>query len=186
MKAWYEHCVGVVDVSETVEPFSKAKAINEGVKRHPGKILVIADADCVICNRAFNVSVEMVRQDPTHLVLPHNSLCLTTLQQANYLLALDPTKSVSGRLFRGTRKNRKCPGGIWVVNQKLLADNPVDERFIGWGHEDNELLSRVPHKRIDGPIFHIWHERASRKNAAKNRRMAIDSIRENEKANPPK
>lgn len=75
------------------------------------------------------------------------------------------------------RKQRTaaCPGGIWVVRSDLFLQYKMDERFLGWGCEDTELLRRIPRIRLSGPMFHIWHGKASRQHLQVNKRLLAET-----------
>jgi hypothetical protein len=104
------------------------------------------------------------------LVLPHNSVCKMTRKQSLRILRPNPADPVSGKLYRNQR-TRPCPGGLWIVRADLFNAYRMDERFEGWGCEDTEFLRRIPWRRLPGPLFHIWHAKASKESLGRNRRL---------------
>ncbi len=107
-----------------------------------------------------------------------------------YLLCLDasrwgrcpamtcrPSSSPSSR----RRRKRDIYSMLHVVchGQFKRADYENDELkspaetflFEGWGCEDTEFLRRIPLRRLPGPLFHIWHAKASKERFARNRRL---------------
>jgi len=55
-------------------------------------------------------------------------------------------------------------GGLLVVSRAAWDRvGGYDERFIGWGHEDSDLHTRLLAEahwdRIEGQAWHLWHPR---------------------------
>ena len=55
-----------------------------------------------------------------------------------------------------------------------------DESFLGWGHEDSDLVVRLFNggvMRKDGAfateVFHLWHREAKRDQESSNRRVVL-------------
>ena len=58
--------------------------------------------------------------------------------------------------------------------------NGFDESFLGWGHEDSDLVVRLFNAgvmRKDGAfateVFHLWHREAQRDQESSNRRVVL-------------
>src|SRR5690606_29913306 len=151
------------------EPFNKSRAVNTSVAHWPEHVCVIADADVLICDWSLRQAIQLAA---THdrLYLPHNSVCRMTKVQSERFLQLPPDYRVSGRLYRNQR-TRAAPGGMWVVRGEFFLRYKMDERFVGWGGEDTELLGRIPRIRLSGPLFHLWHVPADRSSLRRNRRL---------------
>jgi predicted glycosyltransferase involved in capsule biosynthesis len=65
----------------------------------------------------------------------------------------------------------------------LMAVNGFNERIIGWGREDSELVARLYAyglTRREAPfaavVFHLWHPENSRANLTENDRLLQESI----------
>lgn len=62
--------------------------------------------------------------------------------------------------------------------------NGFDERFVGWGGEDNafykacSIVSGTP-IRLEGDVYHLWHEPASRQHQPQNNRRYMQYMRAN-------
>lgn len=176
VKAWYASQLGSdsVMVAQTFkQPFNKSAVVNRAVEACDSEIVVIADADCVITNRALRLGIELAMAN-NQLIIPHTSLCLTTHRQAKWLLAQPPEDGARGTWFRGNRRRKdgrfwSAPGGIWILPRELFLQHKMDESFVGWGSEDVDFKRRVPFSRIGGPLFHIWHEKAHKTKAKQNR-----------------
>jgi len=174
---YYSHRFGSgavhVETDDSEEPFNKSRTINLAVSKSPGHVCVITDADVFICDWTLRESIRLAnRRD--FLYLPHNCICRMTQHQSQQLLRQPPSKRISGQMHRKQRTDA-CPGGIWVVRSDLFLQYKMDERFLGWGCEDTELLRRIPHIRLSGPMFHIWHGKASMQHLRANKRLLAET-----------
>jgi predicted glycosyltransferase involved in capsule biosynthesis len=98
-----------------------------------------------------------------------------TREQSRRVLRWNPADPVPGKLYRNQR-TRACPGGLWIVHADLFNAHRMDERFEGWGCEDTEFLRRIPWRRLPGPLFHIWHAKASKEALGRNRRLLRNAL----------
>ncbi|EAQ77166.1 galactosyltransferase-related protein [Blastopirellula marina] len=175
---YYEHRLGEgcihLAVDDSKEPFNKSKLLNLAIAKYPGHVIVIADADCIICDHSLSRAVREVTDE--EMICPHNRTCRTTKKQARWILNQNPSSRVRGKWFIKTR-SKPAVGGIWVITHELFMKHRMDERFEGWGHEDGDFKDRVPHKRYQGPLFHIWHPPSSRKGTRRNSRIRNENLR---------
>ena len=177
---YYKHRFGpnCLCISPSPEgPFNRAAAINAGVRQFPGHTVFIADADCFLCDHAINRSVEEVPDDK--VLIPHSYFVPGNVRQKRKLInEQDPKELVRANWWRTRRKLRyKAPAGIWVVNADFFLEDPLDERFVGWGCEDTEFLTRVPFTRLPGPLYHIVHKRPNEKYVKRNKRLKARLVR---------
>lgn len=161
--AWYACRFGLDSIHVELDPgndqwFNKSAVINRAVKKHPGHVVVIADADCVVCDGAIRDAVSCAEKLDM-LIVPHNRVCRCNEIESAILLQKNPALPVSGRLFR-YRRTRRAAGGMWAIKSDLFNENPMDENFIGWGAEDTEYTKRMKVRRFPGPLFHFYHEKA--------------------------
>jgi hypothetical protein len=150
-------------------PFNKAAVQNAAVRRFPGSVVVIADADCLVCDWVLGEAIRHAAKG-RHLIIPHNRVCRMNPAQSAELLATSPASRISGKMHAKQRTG-PAPSGLIVVAASLYLRYEMDERFYGWGAEDTEFLRRIPHRRFTGPLFHIWHEPAPREYFPRNLRM---------------
>lgn len=176
---YYSHRFGAdavhVEADDTDGPFNKSRLINRAVSQYAGHVCVITDADAFICDWTLREAIRLAGTG-TKMILPHNSVCRMNREQSRRVLRWNPADSVPGNLYRNQR-TRACPGGLWVVHAGLFQRHRMDERFEGWGCEDTELLRRIPWRRLPGPLFHIWHVKASKERFERNRRLLRDERR---------
>jgi hypothetical protein len=152
----------VVIGTDDKEPFSKARAVNDGVRRSFGDFLVICDADllCPDIEDAVNQCRKGVRW-----IMPYSILYrLSKTATQKVLRGADPlpiAKSRNGALDVGPYSG-VIGGGVVVLRRSVYEDIPMDERFEGWGGEDISWgmalrsLAGMPRK-TNGPLYHLWH-----------------------------
>lgn len=179
---YYRHRIGEnnvhVEVNETTGPFNRSAVFNAGVKKFPGRIAIIADADCFLCDHSLKRAIrEAGGVHSDKLIIPHSSYCYTNYRESAQILKMDPRARVSGKMFRHRRK-KHANGGIWVLRSDLFLENLMDERFIGHGSEDTEYALRMNKIRYSGPIFHIAHEKQSRAYAKRNHALLRKAVNE--------
>lgn len=71
---------------------------------------------------------------------------------------------------------RSCNMGVWRADFERV--DGFDESFVGWGHEDADLVLRLHHAgvlRKNGfcatEVFHLWHREASRNQESQNAQL---------------
>lgn len=78
---------------------------------------------------------------------------------------------------------RSCNMGVWRSDYERI--DGFDESFVGWGHEDADIVLRLHHAglaRKNGfcatEVFHLWHKEAARNHESHNARI----VRERERS----
>jgi glycosyltransferase involved in cell wall biosynthesis len=196
--------VALQHVWQPDEGFRAAMARNRGTLAARGDYIVFLDGDCVpqrdfiaqhrkLAKRGFLVSGSRVLLSPAlteriltdHIDLPASG----SLQQLGHRLRGDVNKVVQvlvrwpdlGRESRRFtwRRIKSCNLGVWRTDLDLV--NGFDESFLGWGHEDSDLVVRLFNAgvmRKDGAfateVFHLWHREAKRDQESSNRRVVLE------------
>lgn len=136
--------------------FNKAAAVNDGVRRSCGDVLVICDAD-LLCP-GVEEAVEMCRKG-TKWVMPYTTLHRLTQEATQRVLSGADPKGQPTDLapYPGV-----VGGGVVVLQRRFYEAVPMDERFVGWGGEDIawghalRTLAGAP-RSVAGPLYHLWH-----------------------------
>jgi GT2 family glycosyltransferase len=85
-------------------------------------------------------------------------------------LPLGPVRKIVSRKWQGAKT---C--NLGVLKSDFMNVNGFDERYIGWGHEDADLVVRLIRSGIyrkEGncsiPVFHLWHRPNDRSQSVRN------------------
>lgn len=189
--------------------FRLSAARNMAISVSNGEYLIFLDGDCIprpgfvqrhrlIAERGFMVSGSRVLlsatltkrvlspgwQPPLH----RRGWPFWTLQRllgnANKLLPLIYFPDNPLRRYREIRWSRikGCNLAFW--KNDLVSVNGFDESFVGWGHEDADLvlrLARLGIRRKGGAfsteVFHLWHKENARTTESENRKRVEDRMR---------
>lgn len=152
------------------QPFNKAAACNLGFQVAAAEVLAFFDADMVISPSALlNCMKRVAAHD--EVIRPFGFL--TELSQVETLAfrenATLPEITGSGPDdSRGLESIPACGGAFVIRAIRYRAAGGMDERFIGWGGEDNAFESAL--RRVGStlkvlaqePAFHLWHPRSSK------------------------
>ncbi|WP_416149882.1 galactosyltransferase-related protein [Salipaludibacillus sp. HK11] len=160
MMTGVEICIG----ESRTTLFSRSQAINHAAKQATNDIFVISDADVIYDPSIIKKSIEIL--DDHTWVIPYNKVFYLAKERTNKILLSEPSWPVrhrnQGRLIQAS-KGRPCVGGLNVVSRKQFEYiGGFDERFIGWGYEDNAFATAMntlcgPYKRLNHKLYHLWH-----------------------------
>lgn len=185
------------------EGFRAAMARNRGTLAATGNYIIFLDGDCVpqrdfiarhrqLARPGFLVSGSriLLSQALTERVLrEHIDVAgLGLAERLRYRLRGDMNKVLQtmlrwpdvGRVRRkfSWRRIKSCNLAVWRADLEKV--NGFDESFVGWGHEDADLVVRLFHAgvlRKDGAlateVLHLWHREAQRDEESSNRKVVL-------------
>lgn len=142
--------------------FSRAGAINRGVERAAGAVIVQTDPDSIVPLDRLTQAVEAAASRDG-LVVPHDRyLYLTPSATSDLLAGRDP--------FTFTPDDCEEYGPLGWGNTVVFsrstwsASGALDERFGTWGGDDAAFAYATeafcgPARRIPGDVVHLWHPR---------------------------
>lgn len=150
--------------------FNKSWAVNVGIVNTPGDfgVVCILDADALV-DRDFiarNVERFLIPGRSGHLTY-NNMSCLTDIattrainERINNRAPMIKPEHIRAFQLRGP------PGCcIWVRTEIFYRIGGMDERYEGWGGEDNDFADRydiqTPLGRYDDWLLHMWHPASS-------------------------
>lgn len=122
-------------------------------------------------NRKFSESILLSQKIPPINLLRKNSTGVMNTYRNEFL-----SNFLSNRYkVKGKYKfySKGCNMAFW--RKDFLEVNGYNETMVGWGREDEELVSRLfilgKHKqflKMGGVVFHIWHKKAAHQNEPAN------------------
>lgn len=167
-----ELCLGNSDS----EPFCKSAAINNAAKQATRDIFVIADADIVFDIDQIKASIELLKRNKW--VIPYVSVNSLNAEQTDMLLKKEADITIRDIKFTGYSSFSGSMGGINILPRACFQKvGGFDERFKGWGCEDDAFCMTVyymcgPFVRLEGnSMWHLYHPRASLSNYHNNREV---------------
>jgi hypothetical protein len=146
--------------------FNKSWAFNVAVRRTAGRaqVLCLLDAD-ILADREFLERNQARFADPEHDAhLPHTEMLSLDPASTDDLIeqrgrtGVAPLASARGLLLRDV------PGGcLWIRSELFHRIGGFDERYSGWGGEDEDMLVRVAAAgtaaQYDDVLLHLAHPR---------------------------
>ncbi|HYD61906.1 MAG TPA: glycosyltransferase family 2 protein [Noviherbaspirillum sp.] len=187
--------------------FRASAARNLGVFASQGEYLVFLDGDCVprpdfiarhrlLAERGFMVSGSRVllSEEFTKSVLSSGEAIHTRglsywLQQrlagnTNKIVPLLHFPNTGLRHYRKVKWSRikSCNLAIW--RDDYAAVDGFDESFVGWGHEDADVVLRLARHGIrrkggafSTEVFHLWHRENTRATESENRKRVEERMK---------
>jgi hypothetical protein len=143
-------------------PWNKPKALNDTIANLDCRVLVVADADCIIDAHRLRWAAHDANVVPW--VVPHGPVWRMDQASTARLYDEDPTADLPDDpgLIRNPYKG--FPGGGLFVIGRAQWDRTggFDPKFTGWGAEDEAFAVAAdtllgPHVRYDGPLWHLYH-----------------------------
>ncbi len=184
--------------------FRAAMIRNKAIAAATGDYIIFLDGDCIPCpnfvaahireseagyfvvgNRILltrEFTVKILSEDiPLHTWSPITWIKTRLLGHCNKVLPLLLTRTIGAKILSSFRKMRPtrwqgaktCNLAVW--RSDLMRVNGFEEKFVGWGYEDSDLVIRLINanvKRKGGrfavPVIHLWHPENDRSQESKN------------------
>jgi hypothetical protein len=180
MQYWKKHLPGA-EVIMGEDPcldkaFSKSVAINAGVKKSTGDVLVIMDADGFMRISSVMHCVNEIRlaRKRGHRLwfIPYRQFYRLSEAASKILLASDPADPhlyPEAPEAHHVHSDTNPRMGHWygamvhiVPREAFELVGGWDERFRGWGGEDHAAMRAMDtlywhHKTLPGSVLHVWH-----------------------------
>lgn len=185
------------------EGFRAAMARNRGTLAATGNYIIFLDGDCVpqrdfikrhrqlarpgflvagsriLLSQALTERVLREHVDVAGMTLPERLGCRLRGDMNKVLQTVLRWPDL-GRVRRrfSWRRIKSCNLAVWRADLEKV--NGFDESFVGWGHEDADLVLRLFHAgvlRKDGAlateVLHLWHREAKRDEESSNRKVVL-------------
>jgi len=170
----------VPDVEWTDErrPFSVARAINRAVRLAPPgyDAFVLFGADHVPDAAVLEHAEAMLGQ---HEWLPlYRRIAYASEQSTADWLCTNPVDLIG----TWVEEPQFCPGVLAVRRELFERVGGMDERYEGWGYEDNALYDSLRRAAMPGPVTNavlreLWHPRDHRDLDSPNRALYLGGSR---------
>lgn len=163
---------------EQTEPFNRARARNmaaespldEDGEGPPADVLVFVDADTAPELHLLKLAIEYVAEGHYDWVIPFSTYFNMTHAATVRMLATPPDARWTGEPLEGEYEHRittsasgRVACGVLVLSREAwLATGGYDERFVGWGYEDNAFHCQLQvlggsGLYMPGQVRHLWH-----------------------------
>lgn len=146
--------------------FNRSKAINHAAK-DDWDIAVIADADTWVPHNQLAEAIDTANTTG-RLTAAFTTVAELTKSCTETILA-NQTLTTPTSVLRVRRRELDTQSSMLVITRDLWDKvGGLDERFNGWGGEDNAFwktctLHAGQPERIHGHAYHLWHEPSSDK-----------------------
>ena len=145
--------------------FNKSWGFNIAVRQSNRALMVLMDADALIELSALAQAIKLTRTR-TFATNPFDAWQDLTLPETEDVLtqASVDFKATRGSTQRREREQLNFCGGAFVIRREFyLQLGGFDERFLGWGGEDDHMEIKL--KRSGQPVgkvqgstgLHLWH-----------------------------
>lgn len=159
-----EICIGTCNNSF----FSKSIAVNNAAKIATRDIFIIIDSDMFCDPTLIARSLKLLNKYPW--VIPYKNVHYLSQDTTMRVIAEPPNWPLKIDISENITKMSDAFGGINIVPRKYFEEvGGFDERFKGWGGEDdafcfalNTMVGKF--KRLDSAIYHLWHPHVGAKN----------------------
>jgi hypothetical protein len=148
--------------------FNKSWAVNVGVASSPRRhrFRCVLDSDILVDRHFVRRNTDRLTRGDHVAHLPFAWAFNLGEQASSWAIrhrVIDGNADVPLEALRGFLK-RGSPGGcLWVTDDAFHRVAGFDERFEGWGGEDDDVDARLaqagPFRRWDDPLLHLHHPR---------------------------
>lgn len=164
------HAAARVVFAYNAGPFNKAWGLNVGARHASGGVLLFGDADVVVPGGLSIAAAHCAAS--MQVVKPYRTLVDLTPDETRLVheqgLGALPPIDVEARRDRDAIGERLVLCGGWFAMRRdaFTAIGAFDERFVGWGGEDDAMTMKVELARLStceldpGPALHLWHPRS--------------------------
>lgn len=178
-RAWYARHFPTWEIIVGRDPsaglWSKGAATREALRTAHGRIVVVADGDCLVDPAALARAVEAV-DDGAAWAIPHRDVHRLDEAETAQWYADGPDRPVippatTRGLMRQPYTGYAGGGFVVVRRDRWAALGGFPAEFVGWGCEDEavaDLLTTCLGEptRFDADLVHLWHPKGQRTQSA--------------------
>jgi cellulose synthase/poly-beta-1,6-N-acetylglucosamine synthase-like glycosyltransferase len=153
-------------------PFNKSWGMNVAFRQSSGDILIVSDADMLIQAVDLQRAVSACEKE-MDAVRPYGVLIDMTADETKEFLQHGELPDVPAEERGYDREHVKeslcTAGGIYIITREFFVrSGGMDERFSGWGGEDDAMSVKMQSMSLRVAIarnatgWHLWHPRSER------------------------
>lgn len=151
-------------------PFNKSWGLNVAARQTARPTLVFADADVVVDEVALDQAIEACRRG-LDAAKPYRTIVDLTPDESRRIREGDrdfvPPRATEYPPDREAQREFVVfAGGVFVIGREAyLRVGGFDERFLGWGGEDDAMSIKLERSGMrlaeygERPALHLWHPR---------------------------
>lgn len=146
--------------------YNRGWAFNIGAKRTDKKIIVGIDNDVVLKPEALLSSIEFIEKGEYDILTPYEEFLNVGVEQSHKFLRTLTIDWKDTELKNRYSANYYAKfGGVFVAKRETyLKLKGFNEKFCGWGGEDEEFIFRIRHfckyTKLKGfNLYHLFHSR---------------------------
>ncbi|MGW3231165.1 glycosyltransferase [Kitasatospora sp. NPDC001095] len=150
--------------------FNKSWTVNVGVVHgaRPAELVCVLDGDILVDRDFVARAVERFQRPGTQAHWPFEDMLFldpASSARAVRTRCLDAAPDPGPDRLRGVHLRRPPGGCVWLREDLFTRIGGMDERFCGWGGEDQDFVWRAerygPMDRHRDPVVHLHHDRAA-------------------------
>ena len=146
--------------------FNRSWGFNIATQIAKNDIVMFADSDMIVPQHAITEAVSLMESGDLTSAKPFNRIIDLSAAQVK---TLDPTQNIAELNFSKGEHNPTrggwcyCSGIVGYTKEALKAMHGWDERFEGWGGEDNIQFLKTrfyaKHRMLKYNCYHLYHSR---------------------------
>ena len=139
-------------------PYSRSRAFNEGARLAGADCLIFHDNDLLI---PTNYAEQTYKHYQAGFEFVNLKRFIFYLSECSSELVLANKTELKESPLSSIMQNAEGGGSIGASKSAFIEIGGFDERFVGWGGEDNEFWERAQTKKVWPyaylPLIHLWH-----------------------------
>ena len=161
--------IGYIHFKSDDKIFYRTRVLNELARASTTPIIVNYDADVLLRPESILKTVEVMRSGECSLAYPYEGMFRNIMTEhigkVQRSLDITPLNNTNTHELSAT----SCGGAMFWNNKDFMEVGMENEKFKGWGLEDNERFSRAKKLgkkifRIPGVLYHLHHSRGINSN----------------------
>jgi hypothetical protein len=149
---------------EGASEFNRSRSINFGAGMIDTEFMLIGDADTIPYQYYIDKGIKMLKDGtPWLFAYDFEQYYNSDEASAEWILSQPPTRHITPGDIEWEHKITSWSGQVLLRTEDFHEVGGFDERFEGWGYEDNAFTVACdtilgPHERVHtGYTIHIWH-----------------------------